>query len=216
MCHLPIQVQGFFYCRYRNSCLGDVSGLSRFHRVIGYLPQTHSPSSPRASCPIAINKRVPHLSYTCPNPWYSSRLSSNSFSPIKPSLLQLSFTLPPLLTLTALIICISGTQPFWHWGQVSWRIIFFNRLGVGNSFRMIQAHHTYCALYFYYYYISSTSDHQALDPRGWAPPDYVTPIIFTVTPTVPLTICCKWIMTFTLTWLTWSLSFCFIPQGPTT
>ena len=23
--------------------------------------------------------------------------------------------------------------------------------------------------YFYYYYISSTSDHQALDPRGWEP-----------------------------------------------
>ena len=29
----------------------------------------------------------------------------------------------------------------------------------------------YCALYFYYYYyISSTSDCQALDPRGWEPP----------------------------------------------
>ena len=26
----------------------------------------------------------------------------------------------------------------------------------------------YCELYFYYYYISSTSDHQALDPRGWS------------------------------------------------
>ena len=26
-----------------------------------------------------------------------------------------------------------------------------------------------CTLYFYYYYISSTSDHQALDPRGWRP-----------------------------------------------
>ena len=25
------------------------------------------------------------------------------------------------------------------------------------------------ALYFYYYYISSTSDHQALDARGWGP-----------------------------------------------
>jgi len=27
----------------------------------------------------------------------------------------------------------------------------------------------FCALYFYYYYINSTSDHQALDPRGWGP-----------------------------------------------
>ena len=28
--------------------------------------------------------------------------------------------------------------------------------------------HLLCA-YFYYYYISSTSDHQALDPGGWGP-----------------------------------------------
>ena len=33
---------------------------------------------------------------------------------------------------------------------------------------MIQVHSTYCVLY-YYYYISYTSDHQALDPRGWRP-----------------------------------------------
>ena len=32
---------------------------------------------------------------------------------------------------------------------------------------MIQAHYIYFVLYLYYYYISSTSDHQALDPRGW-------------------------------------------------
>ena len=30
----------------------------------------------------------------------------------------------------------------------------------------------YCAFYFYYYYISSTSDHQVLDPRGWGPLPY--------------------------------------------
>ena len=30
---------------------------------------------------------------------------------------------------------------------------------------MIQGHYTYCALYFCYYDISSTSDHQVLDPR---------------------------------------------------
>ena len=41
--------------------------------------------------------------------------------------------------------------------------------GRESGCRMIQVHHTYCALYFYYYYISSTSDHQALDPGGWGP-----------------------------------------------
>ena len=39
----------------------------------------------------------------------------------------------------------------------------------GNGLGMIQAHHTDFALYFYYYYISSTSEHQELDPRGWGP-----------------------------------------------
>ena len=35
---------------------------------------------------------------------------------------------------------------------------------------MIQEHYIYfCVLYFYYDYISSTSDHQALDPRGRGP-----------------------------------------------
>ena len=34
---------------------------------------------------------------------------------------------------------------------------------------MIQVHSIYHALYFYYYYISFTSDHQALDLRGWGP-----------------------------------------------
>ena len=41
--------------------------------------------------------------------------------------------------------------------------------GLGDTFRMIQAHYMYCTLYFYYYYISSISDHQALDPGGWGP-----------------------------------------------
>ena len=39
----------------------------------------------------------------------------------------------------------------------------------GSGFRMIQAHCIYCALYSYYYYITSTSDHQALDPGDWGP-----------------------------------------------
>ena len=38
-----------------------------------------------------------------------------------------------------------------------------------DGFRMIQIHYIYFVLYFYYYYISSISDHQALDPRGWEP-----------------------------------------------
>ena len=43
---------------------------------------------------------------------------------------------------------------------------FFHRSG-GGGFRMIQAHYTYCASYFYYYYVGHTSDHQMLDPGGW-------------------------------------------------
>ena len=39
----------------------------------------------------------------------------------------------------------------------------------GDGFGMIQAHCIYCALYFYYYCISSTSDYQASDLRGWGP-----------------------------------------------
>ena len=42
-----------------------------------------------------------------------------------------------------------------------------------GGFRMIQVHYSYCALYFYYYYISLTSDHQALDPKGWGPLSYM-------------------------------------------
>ena len=43
-------------------------------------------------------------------------------------------------------------------------------LGAGGGFGMIQVHHIYCVLsFYYYYYISSTSDHQALDPEDWGP-----------------------------------------------
>ena len=38
--------------------------------------------------------------------------------------------------------------------------------GWGGGFRMVLGHYIYYALY---YYIHSTSDHQALDPRGWGP-----------------------------------------------
>ena len=53
-----------------------------------------------------------------------------------------------------------GTRDQFHGKQ------FFNGLGVG-AMVWFQAHYIYCALYFCYYYISSTSDHQALDPEGW-------------------------------------------------
>ena len=41
--------------------------------------------------------------------------------------------------------------------------------GQGESFRMIQGHYEYYALYLYYYYISSTLGHQAVDAGGWGP-----------------------------------------------
>ena len=63
----------------------------------------------------------------------------------------------------------SGPQPFGHQGSFCGRQ-FFHGLGWwADGFRMIQAHYTYCAFYFYFYYISSPSDHEALDPQGWGP-----------------------------------------------
>ena len=44
---------------------------------------------------------------------------------------------------------------------------FFHGPGLGDGFWMIREHYIYCALY--YYYISSTSDHQVLDPGGRGP-----------------------------------------------
>ena len=58
---------------------------------------------------------------------------------------------------------LSGTSKLFHGRN------FFHGPGMGGLGK-IQAHDMYCALYFYYYYIRSTSDHQALDPRGWGPP----------------------------------------------
>ena len=58
---------------------------------------------------------------------------------------------------------LSGTKGQFHGRQ------FFHGWECGGWFQMIQGHYIYCVLYFYYYYISSTSDHQALDPRGWGP-----------------------------------------------
>lgn len=44
---------------------------------------------------------------------------------------------------------------------------FFHGPAMGDGFRMIQGLYIY--IYSYYYYTSSTSDHQALDPRVWGP-----------------------------------------------
>lgn len=63
----------------------------------------------------------------------------------------------------------TGPQPFWHHGLVSWKTSFPGTRGKGGGFGVIQMHYIYCALYFYFYCISSTSDHQALDPGGWEP-----------------------------------------------
>ena len=61
----------------------------------------------------------------------------------------------------------SGPQPFGHQGPKGFMEDSFSTDGGwGDGFRMIQVHYIYCALYFYYYYISSTSDHQAFDPKG--------------------------------------------------
>ena len=38
--------------------------------------------------------------------------------------------------------------------------------GAEDGLGMIQVHYIYCELYFCYYYISSTSDHEELDPGG--------------------------------------------------
>ena len=62
----------------------------------------------------------------------------------------------------------SSPQAFRHQGQISWKAIFPWTEGgekVSGWFQCIY----FCMLYFYYYYISSTSDHQALDPRDGGP-----------------------------------------------
>lgn len=61
----------------------------------------------------------------------------------------------------------SGPQASWHQGPVSQKTIFPQIWGGGTGFRTIQAHYIcgdlgYCD-------ISSTSDHEALDPGGGSP-----------------------------------------------
>ena len=66
----------------------------------------------------------------------------------------------------AVVPNLFGTSDRFHGRQ------FFQEPGWGGGgygFRMIQVYYIYCAHYFCYYYISSTSDHQVLDPRGRGP-----------------------------------------------
>ena len=65
----------------------------------------------------------------------------------------------------------SGPQSFWHQGLVCGRQFTMDLIeGVGGDvLGMIQPPYIYCALYFYYDHISSTLDHQILDPGVWGP-----------------------------------------------
>ena len=69
------------------------------------------------------------------------------------------------------IIEMSSPWPFWFQEPISWKTVFPRTAVcvVGDGLGMIQAPDIHCALGFYHYCISSTSDHQALDPRGWGP-----------------------------------------------
>ena len=64
----------------------------------------------------------------------------------------------------------NSPQALWHQELVSWKTVFprtgagWGREGGVVGFWTIQVHHIYCVLY--YHHISSTSDHQALDPAG--------------------------------------------------
>ena len=43
-------------------------------------------------------------------------------------------------------------------------------LSTRSTIELHPRYYAYYALYFYYYYTSSTTDHQALDSRGWGTP----------------------------------------------
>ena len=89
----------------------------------------------------------------------------------------------------------SWLQPSWHQGPVSWKTIFSMDQGsVGEGFGMTQEHYIHWALYFYYYCISSTSNHSALDPRGWgkSESDGVSVMHDSFTTWQPTRLLCPW------------------------
>lgn len=55
-------------------------------------------------------------------------------------------------------------QFFWHQRHILWKTIFHEPGVVGWFQDDLRALFLLCILF--YYYISSTTDHQALDPRG--------------------------------------------------
>ena len=68
------------------------------------------------------------------------------------------------------VLCNSGPQLFW--GQFLWKTIFpwTGRGGIIlGRFKCVTfiVHFISVINIFYYYYISSTADHQALNPRDW-------------------------------------------------
>ena len=76
----------------------------------------------------------------------------------------------------------SSLQTFRHQEPVSWQTVLPWTRRLRDGFRMTQVCYIYCAVYFYYYYIGSTSDHQTLDPRGWRPPQYSVPLLWSNQP----------------------------------
>ena len=57
-----------------------------------------------------------------------------------------------------------------HSGILAWRISWTEESGRLQSMESQRVGSNWATdTYFYYYYISSTSEHRALDPRGWGP-----------------------------------------------
>ena len=80
-----------------------------------------------------------------------------------------TYGVAPDLSVTQMGV-LGAAIPNLFWSQVLflWMTVF-PRTEVGDDLRIIPVHYIYCALYFNHYSISSTSDHQALDPGSWVP-----------------------------------------------
>ena len=73
-----------------------------------------------------------------------------------------------LIKISAILVLIySGPQLLWHQDQVLWKTILPRTGGGGGWFQDDAcALRLLSTLFLFYYYISSTSDHQAVDPGG--------------------------------------------------